>query len=90
VPPKEGLKQSLRAWFKRFTKAIISLWYKQRQGDHTLFIKYYVTCKLILLLVYANDMIIVGDDETKELALRRNWWPNLKWKTSENLSISLE
>jgi len=35
-----GLKQSPRAWFGRFTKAMVSLRYKQIQGDHTLFIKH--------------------------------------------------
>nr|KYP72092.1 Retrovirus-related Pol polyprotein from transposon TNT 1-94 [Cajanus cajan] len=38
-----GLKQSPRAWFGRFTKAMISLEYKQSQGDHTLFIKHSTT-----------------------------------------------
>ncbi|XP_020219625.1 uncharacterized protein LOC109802619 [Cajanus cajan] len=28
-----------RAWFGRFTKAMVSLGYRQSQGDHTLFIK---------------------------------------------------
>jgi len=36
-----GLKQFLRVWFGRFTKAMVSLQYKQSQGDHTLFIKHY-------------------------------------------------
>ena len=35
-----GLKQSPRAWFGRFTQAMLSLGYKQSQGDHTLFIKH--------------------------------------------------
>ena len=35
-----GLKQSPRAWFGRFTKAMLGLGYKQSQGDHTLFFKH--------------------------------------------------
>ena len=31
-----GLKQSLRAWFERFSRLIIQFGFKQRQGDHTL------------------------------------------------------
>ncbi|RVX14302.1 Retrovirus-related Pol polyprotein from transposon TNT 1-94 [Vitis vinifera] len=34
-----GLKQSPRAWFDRFTKAVLKLGYKQGQADHTLFVK---------------------------------------------------
>ena len=40
-----GLKQSLRAWFGRFTKAMVSLGYRQSQGDHTIFIKHSSTGK---------------------------------------------
>nr|KYP47675.1 Retrovirus-related Pol polyprotein from transposon TNT 1-94 [Cajanus cajan]KYP47687.1 Retrovirus-related Pol polyprotein from transposon TNT 1-94 [Cajanus cajan] len=64
------LKQSPRAWFGRFTKAIVSLGYRQSQRDHTLFIKHSSTGKLTLLLVYVDDMIIAGDDETEKLALK--------------------
>lgn len=35
-----GLKQSLRAGFGRFTKAMLALGYKESQEDHTLFIKH--------------------------------------------------
>nr|KYP73849.1 Retrovirus-related Pol polyprotein from transposon TNT 1-94 [Cajanus cajan] len=65
-----GLKQSPRAWFGRFTKAMVSLGYRQSQGDHTLFIKHSSTGKLTLLLVYVDDMIIAEDDETEKLALK--------------------
>ena len=35
-----GLKQSPRAWFGRFRKVMLSLGFKQSQGDLTLFIKH--------------------------------------------------
>ena len=34
-----GLKQAPRAWFRRFTKAMTKFGYKQRNLDHTLFLK---------------------------------------------------
>ncbi|RDY03252.1 Copia protein, partial [Mucuna pruriens] len=40
------------------------------QGDHTLFIKYSPDGKLTLLLVYADDMIVIGDDEIEKLTLK--------------------
>ena len=61
-----GLKQSPRAWFGRFTQAMVSLGYRQSQGDHTLFIKHSQNGKLTLLLVYVDDIIITGDDEIEK------------------------
>ena len=46
-----GLKQSPCSWFGRFTQVMVSLRYRQSQGDHTLFIKHYQNGKLTLLLV---------------------------------------
>lgn len=34
-----GMKQSPRAWFDKFTRAVRKCGYAQRQSDHTLFIK---------------------------------------------------
>ena len=63
-----GLKQSPQAWFGRFTQAMISLGYKQ--SHHTLFIKHSQDGKLTLLLVYVDDIIIVGYDELEKQTLR--------------------
>ena len=57
-----GLKQSPRAWFGRFTKTMLSLGYKQSQGDHTLFVRHFISRKIVVLLVYVNDIIMIGDD----------------------------
>ncbi|RDX60598.1 hypothetical protein CR513_61247, partial [Mucuna pruriens] len=65
-----GLKQSPRAWFGRFAQVMISLGYRQSQGDHTLFIKHSPNGKLTLLLVYVDDMIVTSDDEIEKLNLK--------------------
>ena len=57
-----GLKQSPRAWFGRFTKAMIELKYHQARGDHTLFIKHGSTRNVTILLVYLDDILITGGD----------------------------
>ena len=57
-----GLKQSLRAWFGRFTKVMLSLGFKQSQGDHTLFIKHFDSGRVTTLLVYVDDIIVIGND----------------------------
>lgn len=57
-----GLKQSPRAWFGRFTKAMVEMKYRQSQGDHTLFIKFSTSGKVTVLIVYVDDIIVTGND----------------------------
>ncbi|RVX04688.1 Retrovirus-related Pol polyprotein from transposon RE1 [Vitis vinifera] len=51
-----------RAWFDRFTKAVLKLGYKQGQADHTLFVKKSHAGKLAILIVYVDDIILSGND----------------------------
>ena len=55
-----GLKQSPRAWFGRFTKAMKDLGYHQARGDHALFIRHSAAGGVTLLLVYVDDILITG------------------------------
>ncbi|KAJ9550922.1 hypothetical protein OSB04_014967 [Centaurea solstitialis] len=61
-----GLKQSPRAWFDRFRRAMVSMGYRQTNGDHTLFFQHN-RGHTTMLAVYVDDMIITGDDE-REIA----------------------
>ncbi|RVW86675.1 Retrovirus-related Pol polyprotein from transposon RE1 [Vitis vinifera] len=61
-----GLKQSPRAWFGRFAKVIKESGYKQSQGDHTLFIKHSIAGGVTALIVYVDDIIVVGNDEREK------------------------
>ena len=65
-----GLKQSPRAWFDRFTKAMMAMGYKQSQGDHTLFIKHSKSGGVTTLLVYVDDIIVIGNDLKERKTLR--------------------
>ena len=58
-----GLKQSPKAWLGRFTKSMIRMNYHQSQEDHTLFIKHNSFSKLIVLVVYVDDIIVTRNDE---------------------------
>ena len=64
-----GLKQSPRAWFDRFSQAMIRYGFRQSQGDHTLFIKHSSQGKVTALIVYVDDIVLTGDDliEMKQL-----------------------
>ena len=64
-----GLKQSLRAWFGRFTKSIKSFGYHQSNLDHTLFLKNQHG-KITALIVYVDDMVVTGNDPDEKKALQ--------------------
>ncbi|RDX81222.1 hypothetical protein CR513_38132, partial [Mucuna pruriens] len=53
-------------------KIMISLGYKQSQGDYILFIKHSLDDKLTLLLVYVDNMIILGDYKIEQLTLKES------------------
>ena len=56
-----GLKQAPRAWFAKFSSTIFRLGYTASPYDSALFLRR--TDKgTILLLLYVNDMIIIGDN----------------------------
>ena len=64
-----GLKQSLRAWFGRFTKSMRSFGYHQSNSDHTLFLKKQHG-KITALIVYVDDMVVTGNDPDERKALQ--------------------
>ncbi len=73
-----GLKQSPRAWFDRFSKAMVSFRYYQSNVDHTLFIKHY-RGKITLLIIYVDNIVVTGNDR-EEMA-------NLKERLAQEFEI---
>jgi hypothetical protein len=57
-----GLKQSPRAWFDRFRRAVCGMGYGQCNGDHTVFYRH-AERRITILAVYVDDIIITGDDQ---------------------------
>jgi len=66
-----GLKQSPRAWFERFGKAVKSYGYIQSQADHTLFFKHASDGNKAILIVYVDDIMMIGDDNGEIEELKR-------------------
>ena len=64
--PFSSLKQSPKAWFGRFAKAMNDMELQQSQGDHTLFVKCSHMGKLIIAIVYIDDITMTRDD-SKEI-----------------------
>jgi hypothetical protein len=57
-----GLKQSPRAWFDKFSKAVVSHGMTRSQADHSVFFKKTKT-GIVILVVYVDDIIITGSDK---------------------------
>ena len=54
-----GLKQTPRAWFEKFRNTLLSFTFTQSQYDSSLFF-HTSTSGIVLLLVYMDDIIIIG------------------------------
>ncbi|RVW74217.1 Retrovirus-related Pol polyprotein from transposon RE1 [Vitis vinifera] len=63
------LKQSLRAWFGRFTKSMTAFGYRQSNSNHTLFLKKQHG-EIMTLIVYVDDMVVTGNDPEERKALQ--------------------
>jgi hypothetical protein len=57
-----GLKQSPRAWFDKFSKAVVSHGMTRNQADHSVFFKKTRT-GIVILVVYVDDIVITGSDK---------------------------
>ena len=83
----DGLKQSPRAWFGRFTTIIKKFKYEQSNYDHTLFLKNKKglnTC----LIIYVNDIVITRNNEEKISDLKKTFI-EFKMKDLGNLKYFL-
>ena len=69
-----GLKQALRAWYGKIAEFLTQSGYLVTLTDSSLLVKANEG-KIAIVLVYVDDLIITGDDETEIL------------RTKENLSI---
>ncbi|KAJ7969877.1 Retrovirus-related Pol polyprotein from transposon TNT 1-94 [Quillaja saponaria] len=63
-----GLKQSPRAWFDRFRKAMLSFGYQQSNADHTMFVKHCYG-RITILIVYVDDIVVTGDNPIEGIFL---------------------
>ncbi|KAL9273838.1 Retrovirus-related Pol polyprotein from transposon TNT 1-94-like protein, partial [Drosera capensis] len=59
-----GLKQAPRQWYKKFDSFMVGHGYKRTAADHCVYIRKFSDGNLIALLLYVDDMLIVGQDAT--------------------------
>jgi hypothetical protein len=83
-----GLKQSPRAWFDRFRRAVMKKRYRQSNADHTLFYKRTMD-KIVILIVYVDDIVITGDDADEIAHLKGHLAQEFEVKDLGNLRYFL-
>ena len=57
-----GLKKAPRQWYKNFYSFMISQEYKRTFSDPCVYVRRFPDNKFIILLLYVDDMLIVGRD----------------------------
>ncbi|WZZ37770.1 hypothetical protein YC2023_034029 [Brassica napus] len=67
-----GLKQAPRQWYKKFDSFMVDRNFKKTKNDHCVFIKRYESGDFLILLLYVDDMLIVGQDRNKIAALKKD------------------
>nr|KYP77046.1 Retrovirus-related Pol polyprotein from transposon TNT 1-94 [Cajanus cajan] len=60
-----GLKQAPRQWYKKFESVMCEQGYKKTTSDHCVFVRKFSDDDFIILLLYVDDMLIVGKDVSK-------------------------
>ena len=64
-----GLKQAPRQWYKKFESFMTKQSFKKTIVDHCVFIKRYENENFIILLLYVDDMLIIGQSKSKIVGL---------------------
>lgn len=85
-----GFEQLAKAWFGKFVKVIIDLRFKQVERDCILFIKQLENQEDIALLIYVDDIIVIGDDEKEKQILKQYMAEEFKIKNFVSLCILWE
>lgn len=60
-----GFKQSPRAWFGKFSYIVQSVGLKCSEVDHSVFCCHTSPGKCVYLVVYVDDIVIIGNDAGK-------------------------
>ena len=63
-----GLKQSPRDWFDKFNQVVETFGMQKSKSDHSVFYKN--SSSVIILLVYVDDIVIIGSDSKGILSLK--------------------
>ena len=60
-----GLKQAPRQWYVKFESVMGEQGYKKTTSDHCVFVQKFSDDDFIILLLYVDDMLIVGRNQSR-------------------------
>ena len=60
-----GLKQAPRQWYKKFESVMVQQGFKKITSDHCVFVQHFSDNDFIILLLYVDDMLIVGHNSSR-------------------------
>ena len=66
-----GLKQAPRQWYRKFDSFMTDQGYHKTQADHFVFVKKFEGGDFLILLLYVDEMLIVGRDQAKNRMLKK-------------------
>ena len=61
-----GLKQAPRQWYKKFDLFMAQHNFRKTFADHCVFVKNYMNGESIILLLYVDDILIVGKKKNED------------------------
>ena len=67
-----GLKQAPRQWYKKFDSFMLNQGYTRTEADPCVYVQRYPDGKFIILLLYVDDMLIIGPDVDMISRLKSN------------------
>ena len=84
-----GLKQSLRALFGKFSSVVQAFGMKQSEADHLVFYCHTSSSRCVYLVVYADDIVIIGNDQEKIVQLKEHLFRHFQTKDLGKLKYFL-
>ena len=66
-----GLKQATRQWYEKLESFMLEHGFHKTQADHCVFVKRYDEGGFLILLLYVDDMLVVGQNSKKTVSLKK-------------------
>jgi hypothetical protein len=75
-----GLKQAPRQWYKKFNSFMVGQGYTRTNADHCVYVRQFPNGKFIIILLYVDDMLIVGQDANMVGSLKKELFKSFDMK----------